>query len=302
MDDESDAKPPLAAQSSAEDGSSPEAGNLPEFLQRVRERTPARLLVGRKGAAYRTETQLALREAHAAARDAVRSELATGDAVRAESEAAHAVRAESAGHGFDPALVQRFELFDTRTRARSKDEYLLRPGLGRQFDRASRAEIKKSCAPAQDLQIVIGDGLSVPAVIAQVPPLLPLLFEGATARGWTLSRAFLIHHCRVGILNEIGELLNPRVVVLLIGERPGLATAESLSAYMAYQPRASHTDANRNLISNIHARGLTAADAATRILSLAAQMMHAGISGCTLREATGPAAGPAPALPPPASP
>ena len=92
------------------------------------------------------------------------------------------------------------------------------------------------------------------------------------------------HHCRVGILNEIGELLNPRVVVLLIGERPGLATAESLSAYMAYQPRASHTDANRNLISNIHSRGLSAADAASRILNLAAQMMHAGLSGYTLRE------------------
>src|SRR6202046_4068772 len=268
MSDDTGAKPPLAA------SGSPEARSLSEFLQRVRERTPARLLVGRAGAAYRTDTQLDLREAHADARDAGRSELATGDAVRAES----------AGHGFDPAFVQRFQLFDVRTRATSNDEYLLRPDLGRQFDPASRAEIKKSCAPAQDLQIVIGDGLSVPAVIAQVPALLPLLYEGATARGWSLGRAFLVHHCRVGILNEIGELLNPRVVVLLIGERPGLATAESLSAYMAYQPRASHTDANRNLISNIHSRGLSAADAASRILNLAAQMMHAGLSGYTLRE------------------
>ena len=72
--------------------------------------------------------------------------------------------------------------------------------------------------------------------------------------------------------------------MLLIGERPGLATAESLSAYMAYQPRVSHTDANRNLISNIHARGLNASQAASRILNLAAQMMHGGISGYTLRE------------------
>ena len=289
MNDESDAKLPITG-SLRENGSlpgtrsSPEALSLPEFLQRVRERTPARLLVGRAGAAYRTETQLALREAHAAARDAVRSELATGDAVQTESEAGHAVQAEPASHRFDPAFVQRFQLFDVRTRAQSKDEYLLRPDLGRHFDHASRAEIKKSCAPAQDLQIVIGDGLSVPAVIAQVPALLPLLYEGAKARGWSLGRAFLVRHCRVGILNEIGELLNPRVVVLLIGERPGLATAESLSAYMAYQPRACHTDANRNLISNIHARGLTARDAANRILNLAAQMMHAAISGYTLRE------------------
>jgi ethanolamine ammonia-lyase small subunit len=87
----------------------------------------------------------------------------------------------------------------------------------------------------------------------------------------------------VGILNEIGELLNPRVAVLLIGERPGLATAESLSAYMAYRPRAEHSDANRNLVSNIHARGLSPKDAAARILNLAAQMMKMGTSGYMLR-------------------
>ena len=89
----------------------------------------------------------------------------------------------------------------------------------------------------------------------------------------------MIHHCRVGILNEIGELLDPRVAVLLIGERPGLATAESLSAYMAYRPQATHTDADRNLISNIHARGLSPHHAASRILNLAAKMMQAKLSG-----------------------
>jgi len=258
---EFDQKAPLARAKPAI--KSPE--DFSEIVQKVRARTPARLLVGRSGAAYRTETQLDLRDAHAAARDAVRSELELREA-------------------FDPAFVERFQLFEVRTRARSKDEYLLRPDLGRQFDRASRDEIKTRCTLATDLQIAIGDGLSVPAVIAQVPSLLPLLHEGAAARGWSVGRAFVIHHCRVGILNEIGELLSPRVAVLLIGERPGLATAESLSAYMAYQPRASHTDANRNLISNIHARGLSAAAAATRILSLAAQMFASRLSGYTLPE------------------
>jgi ethanolamine ammonia-lyase small subunit len=94
----------------------------------------------------------------------------------------------------------------------------------------------------------------------------------------------VIHHCRVGILNEIGELLNPRVAILLIGERPGLATAESLSAYMAHRPRAGHTDADRNLISNIHARGLDPESAAHRILNLAAQMIATNHGGYTLRE------------------
>src|SRR6202790_2375408 len=99
---------------------------------------------------------------------------------------------------------------------------------------------------------------------------MPLLYHSAIKRGWTVGQTFVIRHCRVGILNEIGELLSPKVAVLLIGERPGLATAESLSAYMAFRPRHSHSDANRNLISNIHARGAKPEDAAARILNLAA--------------------------------
>src|SRR5271154_4691521 len=241
------------------------ASDLPEIVRKIRARTPARLLVGRAGAAYRTSTQLDLREAHAAARDAVRAELDLQSAFGAD-------------------FVRRWGLFEVHTSASGKDEYLLRPDLGRRFDAASGAEIQKCCPRDSDLQIAIGDGLSVPAVAAQVPPLLPLLFGGATARGWKLGHAFVVRHCRVGILNEIGELLNPRVAVLLIGERPGLATAESLSAYMAYRPRAAHSDAERNLISNIHARGLGPKEADARILDLAALMMKSGSSGYLLRE------------------
>jgi ethanolamine ammonia-lyase small subunit len=148
----------------------------------------------------------------------------------------------------------------------------------------SRAEVKRRCTTGNDLQVVIGDGLSVTAVALQTPRLLPLLCEGAKTRGWSVGQTFVIRYCRVGILNEIGELLIPRVVVLLIGERPGLATAESLSAYMAYRPKVPDTDANRNLISNIHARGVSIEQAAQRILSLAASMMKTSTSGCQLRE------------------
>ena len=137
------------------------------------------------------------------------------------------------------------------------------------------------------MQIAIGDGLSVPAIGAQVPRLLPLLVAGAQTRGWSVGQPFIIHHCRVGIVNEIGELLRPRIVLLLIGERPGLATAESLSAYMAYQPDRTHSDANRNLISNIHSRGLSAEEAAARILNLCAQMIRLRISGVALKESAG---------------
>lgn len=239
--------------------------NSSEIVRKVRAQTPARLLAGRSGAAYRTSTQLELREAHAAARDAVRAEL-------------------NFSRDLGDDFMRRWELFEVGSRASSKDEYLLRPDLGRQLNDAARAEVGRRCCTGNDLQIVIGDGLSVTAVARQVPGLLPLLFEGAKARGWSLGQGFVIRHCRVGILNEIGELLNPGVAVLLIGERPGLATAESLSAYMAYRPKASHTDAHRNLISNIHARGESTEQAARRILNLAAAMMKNQKSGCELRE------------------
>ena len=237
----------------------------PEIVTKIRARTPARLIVGRSGAAYRTGTQLELRAAHANARDAVRAELELDKQLGAD-------------------FVNQWGLFEVCTRARSKDEFLLCPPLGRAFSEASRSDLLKSCRPTNDVQIAIGDGLSVAAVSAQVPILLPLLYRGAKARGWSVGQTLVIRHCRVGILNEIGELLRPRVAILLIGERPGLATAVSLSAYLAYCPLAGHTDADRNLISNIHDRGVKADAAASRILNLAAQMMKAKGSGSQLRE------------------
>jgi ethanolamine ammonia-lyase small subunit len=188
---------------------------------------------------------------------------------------------------FGAEFVERWKLFEVRTRASSKDEYLQHPSLGRAFSDASRAEIVRRCAAECDVQIAISDGLSVPAIGAQVPRLLPLLSDGALARNWSVGQAFVIHHCRVGIMNEIGELLRPRIVLLLIGERPGLATAQSLSAYMAYRPDRTHSDANRNLISNIHSRGLSQEEAAARILNLCVQMMQLGVSGVTLKESAG---------------
>lgn len=241
------------------------SAGLPEIVRKIRERTPARILVGRAGAAYRTETQIDLRAAHAAARDAVR----TGIHPRV---------------ALGLAFADAWGLFEVETQARTKDEFVMRPDLGRRFCDAARREIAKSCSREVDFQIAIGDGLSVAAVAAQVPDLLPLLMDGGKNRGWSMGQPFVIRHCRVGILNEIGEVLSPRVAVLLIGERPGLATAESLSAYMAYWPRATHTDADRNLISNIHARGVMPESAAKRILDLATEMMATGKSGCNVRE------------------
>lgn len=244
-------------------------------LQQALARTPARLLAGRAGPGYRTETWLKLREDHAAARDAVHAELDWQGA-------------------FGDERVGRFQLFSVQTQARTKAEYLMRPDLGRKFDDDSRARLPTRCPGGVDLQVVIGDGLSAAAVAAHAPVLLDRLHAEAELRGWRFGRPFVVRHCRVGVMNDVGELLSPEAVVLLIGERPGLATAESLSAYLAYRPRPGHTDADRNLISNIHARGIEPAAAAQRIVALAEQFRAAKRSGVGITESTGLLAPPRP--------
>ncbi|MFL5341369.1 MAG: ethanolamine ammonia-lyase subunit EutC [Gemmataceae bacterium] len=233
------------------------------LVRLIQARTPARLLVGRAGASYRSGTQLQLCGDHAAARDAVGAELDCD---------------WLAGQG----------LREVGTRVTSKAEFLRRPDLGRRLNDAGRALLAEEFPRDIDLQIVVGDGLSAPAVVKQVPSLLPVLRAGTTSRGWSVGTPFAVRYCRVGVLNDIGELLHPRVAVLLIGERPGLATAESLSAYLAYRPRPDHTDARRNLISNIHERGVSIADAARRILVLAETMMRQQTSGVAVKEEFAP--------------
>ena len=236
----------------------------PEIVRKIRARTPARIFVP-QGAAYSTQMQLELRSAHANAVDAVWTEF---DLLR----------------DFPPAFVAQWKPFQVSSQAESKSQFLLRPDLGRKLGDAAKTLVAQNCPKDPDFQIAIGDGLSGAALSSQVPTLFPLLQQQADAHGWSLGRSFAVRYCRVGIMNDIGDLLAPRVLVLLIGERPGLATAESLSAYMAYCPRSGHTDAGRNLISNIHVRGVRVEDAAQRIANLAARMLTLKLSGTTLKE------------------
>jgi ethanolamine ammonia-lyase small subunit len=222
-------------------------------------------LTGRAGSGYRTETWLKLRADHAAARDAVHAEL---DLTR----------------DFGEARVNFYQLFWVQTQAKTRTEYLMRPDLGRRLDRDSRQKLAACCPKDVDLQIVIGDGLSATAVATQAPRLLDLLAEATAKRALNLGRPFAVRHCRVGVMNDIGDLLNSAIVVLLIGERPGLATAQSLSAYLAYRPRSGHTDADRNLISNIHPNGISLEEAAQRIVALAETMRSLQKSGVLVKE------------------
>src|SRR5262249_34728012 len=165
------------------------SSSLPTVLERVRERTPARILTGRAGAAYRTSTYLELRRDHAAARDAVRAELdLTGD--------------------LGATFVAGWGLFEVATLARTRDEFLLRPDLGRSRDPAARDRLAGRCKGGADLQVAIADGLSATAVRTQVPTLLPLLDSEARKRGWRFGQPFVIRHGRVGVLNDIGQILD----------------------------------------------------------------------------------------------
>jgi len=237
-----------------------------EIVRRIRARTPARIFVDR-GPAYSTRMEMELRTAHASAVDAVWNEF-------------------DLQKDFPADFVARWNLFQISSQAQSKQQFLLRPDLGRKLSDAAAGLMAQRCLKAPDLQIVVGDGLSGAAVSGQVPALLELLQHQARDRGWSVGQAFVVRYCRVGIMNDIGDRLTPRVLVLLIGERPGLATAESLSAYMAYCPRCGHTDADRNLISNIHSRGVRIGDAADRICNLASRMMSMKLSGTGVKEET----------------
>jgi ethanolamine ammonia-lyase small subunit len=234
-------------------------------LQLALARTPARVLVGRSGPGYRTATWLQLREDHASARDAVQAEV---DLLK----------------DFGAERIARHQLFVVQSQANSKAEFLQRPDLGRRFSEETRQVIQSHCPKGADLQVVIGDGLSATAVATQAPELLDRLHERAIEHGWTFGRPFLVRYCRVGAMNEIGDLLASGIVLLLIGERPGLATAESLSAYLAYRPRTGDTDAQRNLISNIHKRGVSIEEATHRILAMAEQFRMVGRSGIDVKE------------------
>jgi len=185
----------------------------------------------------------------------------------------------------DQALLDELGLFTVQTRITGgKQEYLLRPDLGRQLNDDARRLITEKCVKSPNLQLVVGDGLSALAVEANVREMFPVLRQGAQAAGLTLGTPFFIKYCRVGVLNDIGDLLSPDVVILLIGERPGLGRAESLSAYMAYRPKAGDTDADRDVVCNIFNNGGTnPLEAAAFTLQIAQNMLTHQASGVKLK-------------------
>lgn len=233
--------------------------SVAQFLAEVARRaTPARLFDDGPVAAYSTQAALRLRGDHAAARDAVHRDL--------DSEGPLA------------------QLPRLSTQARDRDEYLVRPDLGRRLDEVSRERAAAMGSGPYDVQVVVGDGLSVVAVESHAPIVLEGLEREARTRGWSLAPPMMIRQCRVGVLNDLGPVVDAPLLIVLIGERPGLAISDSMSAYFAWRPGPGASDADRNLISNIHDHGVAPSLAARRIAELADLIRMRETSGVAVKE------------------
>jgi ethanolamine ammonia-lyase small subunit len=174
-------------------------------------------------------------------------------------------------------------LVSVRSRVRSHREFLLRPDLGRRLDDDSRARIQEQCVRNPDVQIVLADGLSAVACIGSGITLLKAFAAACGARGLTVGTPVGAKFARVWLEDEIGELVGAKVAVILLGERPGLGTGDGLSAYLVHAPKVGNTDGDRNMMSNIHARGTPPEVAAPRLAALAAAMIAQRTSGVTLK-------------------
>ncbi len=224
----------------------------------LKQYTPARLGIGKAGARYKTLPVLEFRAAHSAAQDAVFSPM-------------------------DIAFVERQGLFVVRTMCTSKDEYLTRPDLGRRLDPAGAAMVKEKCKKNPAVQVFVSDGLSSAAVAANIPDLLPALLQGLQSYGIDVGTPFFVEYGRVGVEDEITELTGATVTCDLVGERPGLITAESMSAYITYKGTVGMPEARRTVISNIHRDGTPPVEAGAHIAEVIKIMLEKKASGTDLK-------------------
>jgi ethanolamine ammonia-lyase small subunit len=230
--------------------------------------TPARVGLGRAGVGLPTSALLAFTLDHARARDAVHAAFDSTGIVAAMR-----------------ALGLRTS--EVSSRAAHREDYLRRPDLGRQLDEASRQTLKKHGTGKSGLAIVIGDGLSPAAVNTHAAELVRHLVPKLATSGLEIGAAVVASGARVALGDEIGALLGARLVVMLIGERPGLSAPRSLGAYLTFAPVPGLTDADRNCISNIHAAGLGYDEAAAKITWLVREALARGFSGIGLKDESG---------------
>jgi len=230
----------------------------------LRALTQARIALGRAGVSVPTTPQLAFQLAHARARDAVHQGL--------DAEALAAALSQA---GLASAIVH--------SACPDRATYLQRPDLGRRLDEASRARLTPSGC---DLALVVADGLSALAIEQNAAPFLAQLHDGLARDGWRCAPVIIARQGRVAIGDEIGAALGVRAVVVLIGERPGLSSPDSMGLYLTWAPQVGLLDASRNCISNVRPAGLSYPQAASKLLYLLSQARERGLSGVALKDET----------------
>ena len=228
-----------------------------EKYRKMKQKTPARLGSGRAGPRYKTLTMLRFRADHAAAQDAVWSEL-------------------------EADFAKQHDLLPTKTKCNDKEEYLTRPDLGRCFDEHNAKAIKGVIDTPPRVQIVVGDGLSSAAIAANAMDCLAAMKDGLKARGIQTGKDIFVKYCRVGAGDAVGDITGCELVCVLVGERPGLVTDKSMSAYITYKPHTGISESSRTVVSNIHAQGTPAVEAGAYIAELIDTILKKKVSGVGL--------------------
>lgn len=234
-----------------------EPQNGEEYYE-LKQYAPCRLGIGKAGARYKTDPMLQFRAAHSAAQDAVFSDV-------------------------DAEFVESMNLFTVTTQCDCKDTYLTRPDLGRKLSPESAEIIKEKCKKNPTVQIYVADGLSSASVAANVRDLLPAIIQGLQSHGINTGTPFFVKYGRVGVMDQISELTGAEVTCTLIGERPGLITAESMSAYIAYKATVGMPEARRTVLSNIHRAGTMPVEAGAHIADIIKIMLEKKASGTNLK-------------------
>jgi ethanolamine ammonia-lyase small subunit len=232
----------------------------PAALKELIGSTTARIGVGRAGPRYNTASLLLFQGDHAVTQDALYRDI-------------------------DQKLLDEFGLFTVQTNITGgKEQYLLRPDLGRQLNNEAKRTINEKCTKNVNIQLVVGDGLSAAAIEANLRQIFPVIKQGVQSAGLTFGTPFHVKYCRVGAMNDIGEAIKPDVVILLIGERPGLGRAESMSAYLGYKPKYGDTDADRDVVCNIFENGGTnPLEAGAFVVQIAQKMRQHQASGVKMK-------------------